>query len=60
MAFRRGPEMAALIDEIPPDANVSLIRLANRFISGFCLEVLDVFFLFFYFEIKKKILLILS
>lgn len=47
MAFQRGPEMAVLIDEIPPDANVSLIRLSYRFISGFCLEVLDVFFFSF-------------
>lgn len=37
MAFRRWPEMAALIDEILPDANVTLIRLASihlRFLSG--------------------------
>lgn len=37
MAFRKRPEMAALIDEILPDANVSLIRLASihlRFLLG--------------------------
>lgn len=38
MAFRRWPEMAALIDEILPDANVSLIRLAS---IHFCWELLD-------------------
>lgn len=36
MPFRRWPEMAALIDEIHPDANVSLIRLASihQFLLG--------------------------